>query len=527
MAKVPESIPTALDEFTDMFERSEAAESRLVKARNDHPLAYALAMAALSWDEVKSRGWRPPSHLCSQAGRLAAVGRVPAVSVEETGAVTSALAWATREPALLECDSQGRYRPAFVAVSPVGALHWLERHREATTSGVLTPLELVEKGDSEHYGRPADLDAAEFSYQLAAGSDDAEAAALASLRLAELAEERDQPAEAASRFAAVAELKHTVAWPTAAMRLAWYAARDGDRPCARELAHQVIAHGDAEVLREAWELQASLAWLDNDRDVAVEAMRQAVDTAGPWHPPYTRRLAAMLAECGDVSGAADAYRTLLDSLLSRDTDPGEYVQLMAAAGRIDEAVAVLDEHAAEDGPFTGRLLLALVSAHAVGDDTGAAWQALARVRAHPTASLPKISVQAAALEALLAAADGDDEHAAELYRSLTDSDDMQRRDLARPLLIAAGDRLAADRKTCVIPGMRPLLEFLSEAASPATATWAASSLAHLAVVEGRPHDMEAAVHLAARHLSTDEVTVLLAQLRRRFGRDREPPVPSQ
>jgi FimV-like protein len=520
MTEVPRPVPGAVDDFTDIFEfeRLDAAESRLIKARDEHPLAYALAMAALSWDRVKGRGWRTPSALCIQAGRLAAVGRVPAVSVEDVDAVASALAWATQEPAVLECDSQGRYRPGFVAALPVGSLHWLARHREAALSGVLTPLELVEKGDSAYYGTPMDLAAAEASYRLAAASDDAEAAALASLRLAELAEERDQPAEAADRYAAVAEQTHTVAWPTAALRLAQYSARDGDQSTARALAHQVIANGDPAVLQEAWNLLASLAWLEDDQDAAVAALRQAVETAGPWHPPYTRRLVRMLAACGDVSGAADACRTLLDDLLSHDTDPGDYVQLMAAAGRMDEAVAVLEEHAAQDGIFTGHILLALVTAHAARDDMAAAWQALARVRAHPTACLPDISVQADVREAALATADGDDERAAKLYRSLTDSDDMLRRDLARPLLIAAGDHIAAEQKICLIPGTRPLLEFLSEAASPATAAWAASSLAHLAVVEGRPHDMEAAVHLAARHLSIDEMTVLLARLRHRASR---------
>jgi lipopolysaccharide biosynthesis regulator YciM len=483
-------------------------------------------MAALSWEQVARRGWRTPLALCLEAGRLAAVGRVPAVSVDDTDAVASALAWATREPAALECDSQGRYRPVVMGPFPVGSQHWLDSHREAAVSGVLTPLELVKNGDAHHYGQLANLDAAEVSYQLAVDSDDADAAALASLRLAELAEQRDQPAEAASRYAAVAELNHPVASPMAVLRLARYATQDGDRPKARALAHQVVASDNPALLREAWDLLGSLAWLDDDRDAAVAAMRQAIDAAGPWHPAHTRRLAAMLAACGDISGAADAYRTLLGvHLLSDDTDPGEYVQLMAAAGRIDEAVAVLEEVAAHDGLFIGHVLLALVSAHAIREDIAAAWQAIARVRAHFTVRFPEVSVQADVFEAMLALADGDDEHAAKLCRSLTDSDDMEVRDLARPLLIAAGDHFAADRKICVIPGARPLLEFLSEAASPATAAWAASSLAHLAMVEGRLDDVDAAVHLAARHLSTDEVTILLRQLLHRSSY--EAPDPSQ
>jgi tetratricopeptide (TPR) repeat protein len=228
----------------------------------------------------------------------------------------------------------------------------------------------------------------------------------------------------------------------------------------------------------------------------------------------------MLAACGDLVGAAEVYRTLLDQPLLPGTDAGRYVQLMAAAGRVDEAVAVLEQSTADE-PFAGDLLLALASAHAARDDLDATRQVLARVRAHWSTVLPQVSVQADVMEASVAAADGDDKRAAYLFRSLTDTDDTERRDLARPLLIAAGERFAAEGKLCLIPGVRPLLEYLSEAAAPGTATWAATSLAHLATVEGRPDDAEAAVRLAGRHLSPDEVTVLRAQLLDRAGRGRD------
>ena len=80
------------------------------------------------------------------------------------------------------------------------------------------------------------------------------------------------------------------------------------------------------------------------------------------------------------------------------------------------------------------------------------------MRAHWSAVLPQVSVRAEVMEASVAAAAGDDERAAQLFRSLTDTDDAERRDLARPLLIAAGERYAADGKLCLIPGVRPLLE---------------------------------------------------------------------
>jgi hypothetical protein len=233
----------------------------------------------------------------------------------------------------------------------------------------------------------------------------------------------------------------------------------------------------------------------------------------------------MLAASGDLAGAADTYRRLLDQSLLPGTDAGRYVQLMAAAGRVDEAVAVLEQCAADDGLFAGDLLLALASAHAARDDLDAIRQVLARVRAHWSAALPRVAVRADVMEASVAVADGDDERAAQLYRSLTDTDDAERRDLVRPLLISTGEQLAAEGKPCVIPGARPLLEYLSEAAAPDTATWAAISLAHLATVEGRPDDAEAALRLAARHLSPGEVTVARTRLLHRTGHARRPRLP--
>jgi tetratricopeptide (TPR) repeat protein len=220
--------------------------------------------------------------------------------------------------------------------------------------------------------------------------DDPDATALASLRLAELAECRDQPAQAAHRYADVAALRHPIASPPAVLWLARRAAQDDDRPAARVLAHEVLSSGDGPLLPEAWSLLASLAWLDDDKDGAVAAMRLAVDTAGDWHWSYSRRLAEMLAANGDLAGAADVYRRLLDQPLLPGTDAGRYVQLMAAADRVDEAVTVLEQYTADDGPFAGDLLLALASAHIARDDLDATRQVLSRVRAHWSAALPQV-----------------------------------------------------------------------------------------------------------------------------------------
>ncbi|MGQ0777192.1 MAG: tetratricopeptide repeat protein, partial [Pseudonocardiales bacterium] len=432
MADMSKSVSEMINDFTELFELQDSAEARLRRARDDQPLACALVMAALSWDRVDRRGWRAPAALCAQARRLMAVWGIPTESVDDADQVGAALEWATQDPTLLECDGQGHYRPVHGTVFPVGSRLWQEHHRAAVESGALTPLELVAKGDTDRGGSAADLDAAKRSYQLAVDSDDPDAAAMGSLQLAELAEERDQPAEAARRYADVAALRHPVASPPAVLWLARQTAQDGDRPAARVLAHEVVSNGYGHLLPEAWALLASLAWLDDDRDAALAAIRLAVDTAGDWHWSYTRRLAEMLAACGDLGGAADAYRTLLDQPLLPGADAGRYVQLMGEAGRIDEAVAVLTQYTADDGPFAGDLLLALASAHAARDDLNAARQVLVRVRTHWSAGMPQMSVRTDVMEASLAAGEGDDERAAQLFRSLTDTDDAKRRDLARP-----------------------------------------------------------------------------------------------
>ncbi len=509
------------DDFTELLERRDGVELRLAQARDDQPLAGALVMAALCWDRVDRRGWRAPAVLCAQARRLMAVWGVPTESVDDADRVGAALEWATQEPTLLECDGQGQYRPVYGTVFPVGSRFWHEHHPTAVVSGVLTPLELVIKGDADRGASPPDLDAAEMSYRLAVDGDDPDAAALASLQLAELAEERDRSAEAARGYADVAALRHPVASPPAVLWLARRAAQDDDRSEARVLAHEVVNCGDGRLLPEAWGLLAALAWRDDDQEGAVTAMRLAVDAAGEWHWSYSRRLAEMLAASGDPGGAADVYRGLLDQPFLPGNDAGRYVQLMAAAGRLDEAVTILERYAADDGLIAGDLLLALASAHSARDDLDATQRVLARLRAHWSATLPQVSVRTDVMEASVAAAAGDDERAAQLFRSLTDTDDAERRDLARPLLIAAGEHFAADGKYCLIPGVRPLLEYLSEAAAPDTAAWAATSLAHLATVEGRSDDAEAAVGLVARHRRPDEVTMLRALLLRRAGRDRD------
>jgi hypothetical protein len=509
------------DDFVELMEQQDSAEARLIRALDDQPFGYVLVMAALSWDQVDRRGWRAPEVLCAQARRLAVAWGIATWWVDDADLVAAALEWAMRDPVLVERDGQGRYRPMQALVFPVGSRLWREHHRAALVSGVLTPVELVSKGDAARDASPVDLDAAEGSYRRTVDGDDFDAVAVASLRLAELAELREQPVEAARRYADVAALRHPVASPPAVLWLARQAALDGDRPAARVLAHEIVGSGDERLLPQAWGLLGSLAWQDDDRDGAVAAMRSAVDAAGEWHCTYSRSLAEMFVARGELVGAAEIYRGLLDQPLFSVTDAERYVQVMAAAGRVDEAVAVLEECVAEGGLHAGDLLLTLASVHVARDNSDAFWRVLGRVRAHWSAVLPRVSVRADVMEAAAAASESDDERAASLFRSLTDTDDAERRDVARPLLIAAGDHLAAEGKYCVIPGTRPLLEYLSEAAEPGTATWAAASLAHLAVMEGRSNDAEAAVRLVARHLDHDAVITLRVSLLRRANHDHD------
>lgn len=95
---------------------------------------------------------------------------------------------------------------------------------------------------------------------------------------------------------------------------------------------EVVDNGDESLRAEAWGLLGSLAWLDDDQDGAVTALRRAVDTAGEWHWSYSRRPGEMLAAYGDSAGAAEVYRTLLDQQLLHGPDAGRYVQLMAVVG---------------------------------------------------------------------------------------------------------------------------------------------------------------------------------------------------
>jgi hypothetical protein len=77
VADVSEPVPDGIDDFLTLFERRDSADARLRQARDDQPLAWALVMAALSWEQLDRRGWRAPAVLCAQARRLIAAWGSP------------------------------------------------------------------------------------------------------------------------------------------------------------------------------------------------------------------------------------------------------------------------------------------------------------------------------------------------------------------------------------------------------------------------------------------------------------------
>ncbi|MGH3818802.1 MAG: hypothetical protein ACRDRE_13790, partial [Pseudonocardiaceae bacterium] len=98
VADISRSVPDFLDEITKVLEGCDDADVRLRQARDDRPLAWALVMAALSWDAVDHRGWRAPVVLCAQARRLMAGWGVATELVDDADRVGPALEWAMQDP---------------------------------------------------------------------------------------------------------------------------------------------------------------------------------------------------------------------------------------------------------------------------------------------------------------------------------------------------------------------------------------------------------------------------------------------
>jgi hypothetical protein len=135
----------------------------------------------------------------------------------------------------------------------------------------------------------------------------------------------------------------------------------------------------------------------------------------------------MHAATGDFSAAADAQEHVIVAAFQGDDAVGVYLQMMQAAGRLDEAPETLRRLAADETLLhAGRLLAGAASAYGLLGDEQAARDAVAEARAHWSAHTPDGAARLDLTEALLAVAARDDDRAAQLLRSLTDDGDEQR-----------------------------------------------------------------------------------------------------
>ncbi len=297
--------------------------------------------------------------------------------------------------------------------------------------------------------------------------------------MAALAETRGLPEQAAQRHRRVFALDHPMVSPRSGRWLAERAYDAGDYPAARALTDQLIAGEAKDVLADAWSLRSVMHWAAGEYQQAVAAMQTAIEHAGPLAHRLWERLARMHAATGDFPAAADAQAHVIVSAFQGDEAVGVYLQMMQA-GRLQEAPEILQGLAADEVlPHVGRLLAGVASAYAMLGEELLARAAVAEARTHWSAHTPDVAARLDLMEAWLAVACRDDERAAQLLRSLTVDGDQQRQKAARPLLLAAGDSLAAQDKFAAFDGARPLLEFLREHGSPQSAGWAVAQLARL------------------------------------------------
>lgn len=459
------------------------AEMRLRTAEQEQPVLYALCMALQAWDHVDRRDWRTSGQLATAARHMVAAGTVAPAELTDT-AVQAALAAAGTDPVLIDTDGAGRYRSATTHpefdVFGVGLSRYLDTMRAVSDPQRLSPLEAVNAGNERQWHEPADLDAAQGFYQRAIDSGDLDAVAFGESGMAALAETRGRSDEAAQRHRRVLELDHSIVSPRSGLWLAQRAYDAGDHPAARALIDQLVAGDAQDVLADAWSLRSVILWAAGDHQQAVAAMRTAIEHAGPLAHRLWERLARMHAATGDFSAAADAQEHVIVAAFQGDDAVGVYLQMMQAAGRLQETPETLQRLAADETLLhAGRLLAGVASAYAMLGDELAARAAVAEARTHVTAHLPDVAARLDLMEALLAVAARDDERAAQLLRSLTSDSDEQRQKTARPLLLAAGDSLAAQDRFAAFDGARPLLEFLRENGSPQSASWAGNQLAQL------------------------------------------------
>lgn len=460
------------------------AEMRLRAAVTEQPVLYALVMALQAWDHVDRRDWRTRQQVVTAARHMVAAGTVGRAELTDD-AVEAALAAAVTDPALIEADGSGRYRSATTSpefdVFGVGLSRYLDTMRAFKDDPQrLSPLEAVNAGNEHHQHKPADLDAAQACYQRAIDSADPDAVAFGAYAMATLAETRELPDEAVERHRRVFALAHPGVSPRSGLWLAQRAYDAGDHAAARAITDQLIdGNAGQGVLTDAWSLRSVMHWAAGEQQQAVTAMRTAIEHAGLLADRLWERLARMHAALGDFPAAVAAQEHVLVSSFAGEEAVGVYLQLMHAAGSLDQAPQTLQRLADADTVHTGRLRAGVASAYAMLGDEEGARAAVAAARAHWSARMPEVAARLDLMDAMLAITARDDDRAAHLFRALIADGDEQRQKTARPLLLTAGDSLAAQDWFAAFEGARPLLEFLRENGSPQSASWAVTQLAQL------------------------------------------------
>jgi hypothetical protein len=464
----------------------EPGEARLRAVEQDQPAVYALCMALQAWDHVDRRDWRTRVEVVTAARHMVTAGTVPPAELTDTAA-EAALTAAATDPKLIEDDGAGRYRSACgnpdfeFDMFGVGLTRYLDTMRARSGDPQrLSPLEAVNAGNEHHWHEPADLDAAQACYQRAIDSGDPDGLAFGEAGMAALAETRGLPEEAEHWHRRVFDLGHPTVSPRSGLWLAQRAYDAGDHPVAGALVEQLVDGGAESVLADAWGLRSVLHWAAGEQQPALQAMCTAIEHAGPMAHRLQERLARMHAALGDFPAAIATQEQVLVSTFQSEDAVGVYLQMMQAAGRLDEAPETLQRLAAGGGGLhAGRLLAGVASAYSMVGNEPAAHAAVAVAREHWTSNTPDVTARLDLVEALLAVAAQDDERAARLLRSLTTDGDEQLRKVARPLLLATGESAAAQDKPAAFEGIRPLLLFVRDNGSPRSVDWAATQLAQL------------------------------------------------
>ena len=144
------------------------------------------------------------------------------------------------------------------------------------------------------------------------------------------------------------------------------AAKDGDVASYRGLAEALVMVGDREGAVQALRHGAGIRLRANDRPGELELLADAVLVA-PTDLAAHRRLAAALANYGDLAGACYEYRRFVDAVLERGDQRRAWLELAYAReilGELPDLLAVVDRLTAGSAPEPRRAVDAARSAPA-------------------------------------------------------------------------------------------------------------------------------------------------------------------